>query len=31
MEATMTFSRSATPLFFKGVSHDDLKWTVNYK
>ncbi len=30
MEATMTFSRSATPLFFKGVSREDLKWTINY-
>ena len=30
MEATMTFSRSTMPLFFKGVSHDDLKWSINY-
>jgi len=30
MEATMTFNRASMPLIFKGVSHEDLKWTINY-
>ncbi len=30
MEATMTYSRADAPKIFKGVSREDLKWTINY-